>query len=290
MKIVVCMKLGLDVNIPSIINPASGLVDEALLEYRMDGSSIAALEMALRLKEKHQADISVVSIAPESADSLLQEVYALGADRIFRIWHENLEDADAYQKGVTIAALLRDTAPDLVLCGARSEDMGSGMVPAVLAELMNFSQVTNVAADIELLNQDSILAFRRLEQGAREKLQVQLPAVVSVDLTATGMPYAPLDNYLAARDKLIEHMEIFDLGLSSIDISSWNTLNRLVNVAQQKPVSKSIYTPPSELDPLDRIRAIVSGGLQQKTGEVVQGDAEELAEKAFQFLLQYGFC
>ena len=288
MNIAVCLKVVPDLNVPEVINRASGHLDETFVSYEFDQQSLAALEMALRLKQKHGAKLFAVVVGPEHVNVHLQEIYALGVDQIYRIWHECLELTDTHGKALVITALLEELKPNLILCGCRSRDTGHRQFAAYLAESLQFAQVTGVAADIQLQD-DNFIAYRRLEQGAREQIQVVLPAVVAVDLEVGGISYAPLDQYLDSFHKTIKDIKLFQLGLSPEDISSWSALNRLVRICPPNPVPQAIFTPDSSLDSLDRIRAIVSGGLNQKSGEIVAGSPVELAEKALQFLIQRGF-
>lgn len=288
MNIAVCLKVVPDLEIPEVIDRTSGHLNETFVSYEFDRQSLAALEMALRLKQKHGAKLFAVVVGPEQVNVHLHEVYALGVDQIYRIWHECLELTDAHGKALVVSALLEELEPTLIFCGNCSSDTGHGQFAAYLAESLQFAQVTGVAEDIQLQG-DNFLAYRRLQHGAREKIQVELPAVVAVDMQVGGISYSPLDQYLATCHKPIEEINLFQLGLSPEDISGRLTLNRLMRVCPPNPIPQAIFTPDSRLDPLNRIRAIVSGGLNQKSGEIVEGSPGELAEKALQFLIQRGF-
>lgn len=288
MNIAVCLKIVPDLEIPEVIDRTSGHLNETFVSYEFDRQSLAALEMALRLKQKHGAKLFAVVVGPEQVNVHLHEVYALGVDHIYRIWHECLELTDARGKALVISALLDELEPSLIFCGNCSRDTGHGQFAAYLAESLQFAQVTGVAEDIQIQD-DNFLAYRRLQQGAREKIQVELPAVVAVDMQVGGISYSPLDQYLASCQKPIEEIKLFQLGLSPEDISGRSALNRLMRICPPNPIPQAIFTPDSSLDPLNRIRAIVSGGLNQKSGEIVEGSPGELAEKALQFLIQRGF-
>ncbi|GEN33547.1 electron transfer flavoprotein subunit beta/FixA family protein [Aneurinibacillus danicus] len=288
MQIAVCLKLIPDMDVPEVVNAATGMLDEDFIINRMDPGSIAALEMALRFKNKYDAFLTVIMIAPEDADYYLKEVKALGAERVCRIWHENLEMTDTHGKALVLSSFLQEINPAVVFFGSCSGDTGNRQLPAFVAEMLDMPQVTGVAADIKYTG-NHLIAFRRLEKGAREKIKVQIPAVISVGMESSGMPYASLNHYVEALAYQIEEIPLHELGIAEDEISSWNVRTRLVSITPPSPVPQAIFTPDSNLDPLDRIRAIVSGGLEQKKGMMIEGDAEKLAEEAFQFLKGKGF-
>lgn len=288
MNIAVCLKVVPDLEVAEIVNPATGTLDESFIVKKLDTGSIAALEMALRFKQKHDAILTAVVIGSHDCDFYLKEVYAQGVDLICRVWHENIELTDVYGKALVITTLLDEIKPLIVFCGNRSSDTGHAQLAAHMAELLDYAQITGVSTDIEY-DGNHLLAYRRLGHGARELVQVELPAVAAVEMEVGGVTYSGLDQYLSSYNKRIRVMDIHEIGLSEEEISGWHTKNRLVSIRQPNPASQAIFTPDSGLDPIDRIRAIVSGGLEQKTGMAVEGSPEELAEKAFQFLLQRGF-
>src|SRR3972149_5010564 len=97
MKIIVCLK--------EVIDPAlsldSGLRHKVVfregLPRRLNPDDAAALAMALNLKPSG-AEITLVSIGPESVASYLRNGLAAGADRAARIWNEELAALSTHQK------------------------------------------------------------------------------------------------------------------------------------------------------------------------------------------------
>jgi electron transfer flavoprotein beta subunit len=98
-----------------------------------------------------------------------------------------------------LAAALRQRygVPDLVLCGDRSADRGTGSFPAFLAAALNAAQVLGVVR-IEPEDDGVLRVHRRLDGGRREVLLVRRPAVVSVEAAGVRLRRAGLPATLAS--------------------------------------------------------------------------------------------
>ncbi len=79
---------------------------------------------------------------------------------------------------------LRALGPSLVLCGARGETgEASGLLPFLLAERLGWSLVCGLA-EVEAVDGDVMTVLQALPRGQRRRLQVRLPAVVTVAAAA----------------------------------------------------------------------------------------------------------
>src|SRR5450759_2697393 len=87
--------------------------------------------------------------------------------------------------------------PDLVLCGDRSADRGTGSFPAFLAAALNAAQVLGVVR-MESDDDGMVRVHRRLDGGRREVLRVPRPAVVSVEAAGVRLRRAGLPATLAS--------------------------------------------------------------------------------------------
>jgi len=92
--------------------------------------------------------------------------------------------------------------PDLVLCGDRSADRGTGSFPAFLAAALNAAQALGVVR-LEPEGDGELRVHRRLDGGRREVLRVRRPAVVSVEAAGVRLRRAGLPETLASRRAVI---------------------------------------------------------------------------------------
>lgn len=142
---------------------------------------LSAVEEALRVRAEAGGEVISVTVGPPRAEVVLRKALMMGADRAVRIWEERFQNCDAVGIAKILAALARKLEVDLLLCGAKSADFGTGLVGAVLAEELGLPLVCG-AIDLRWERRTNrILANKKLEKGARETYSVAIPAVLSVE-------------------------------------------------------------------------------------------------------------
>ncbi len=239
MRLVVCLKQVPD---PYVIR-YDYLNDEIkCIEWVLDSGSFSALEEALKLKDKFQAELIALSVGPVRVDRELKKALLYGADRAIRVWQDWLENADTFVISSVIADVLKELKPDLVFCGARSDDTSTEFVGAALAEKLDMALVTRVR-EIEEVNRDYIVVHKKLEKGEMETYAVELPAVLTVE---AGDPRYPLPHGEKLRIGLKKEIEVYT--------SSLNPVKPLIDVitpaTKPKPrikVRKTVGMSPEEM-------------------------------------------
>ncbi|MEP6963276.1 MAG: electron transfer flavoprotein subunit beta, partial [Acidobacteriota bacterium] len=111
---------------------ASGLwIEEAHLSYEINEPDAYALEEALQLREKHGGEVVVLCAGPERAGQTIREALAKGADRAIHVQLDNANQLDTLGIATLLAAALKSEAPDLILTGLQSDDLGYGQTGVV---------------------------------------------------------------------------------------------------------------------------------------------------------------
>ena len=146
-----------------------------------------------------------VSVGPPSVEPVLREVAALGV-AVVRVPADPEGDSHRYvtelgddERGLArmLAAAIRPFGlPDLMLCGDRSVDRGTGALPAYLAHELGACQALGLVA-LEVEGATTLVVERRLDGGWRERLRVHLPAVCSVEGAGVRLRRASLAGALA---------------------------------------------------------------------------------------------
>jgi electron transfer flavoprotein beta subunit len=199
------------------IDPLTGVVTRDAWGIGLSAADAAALEHALRIAEAWTGQVLAVSVGPSTIEPVLREVAGLGAS-VLRIATPEPEGAGGYpeelagdEQGVarTIAAALSPFGPpDLVLCGDRSADRGTGALPAFLAHELHAAQALGLVTleveqdgeprDPARVGTTALIAERRLDAGWREQLRLSPPAVCSVEGAGIRLRRASLPATLAA--------------------------------------------------------------------------------------------
>ena len=97
-----------------------------------------------------------------------------------------------------LAAVVKDEAPGLVLCGKQAIDNDMNATGQMLAALLGWAQATFIS---ELSVDGETAVVTREVDGGLQRISVNLPAIVTVDLRLNEPRYASLPNIMKAKMK-----------------------------------------------------------------------------------------
>ncbi|HSW52774.1 MAG TPA: electron transfer flavoprotein subunit beta/FixA family protein [Sulfuricaulis sp.] len=202
MKIAVCLKQVISPDAPLTLDEARGWIRETELPRETNEPDLHALELALSLRDRHQGEVTAVTVGPESAVATLRDALARGADHAVHI-----VDADAFareplQTARALANILRAERHDLVLAGSQSTDFGHGQTGVLLAELLGLPHVSMVV-EAALEGDNNLRARRELEAGANQWWKTSLPGVLTVQSGINRPRYAGVKGIMAAKKRPI---------------------------------------------------------------------------------------
>ncbi len=223
MKILVTVKRVEDYESKIKIKPDNSWIVTEGVNYRANPFDEIAVEEALRLRDAHQGEVVVVSCGPAAAATEIRSALAMGADRGVLVKHDGFVDSDAAAR--LIQKVVEKEKPDLVLMGKQAVDFDDNVTGQLLAEYLSWGQVTFASKKESLespeekakkpgikLQGKSAQVVREVDGGV-ETLEVQLPAVVTVDLRLNIPRYASLPNIMKAKKKPIEELAPAALGV-----------------------------------------------------------------------------
>jgi electron transfer flavoprotein beta subunit len=186
-------------------------VDPDYLDYALNEWDSYATEEALRLRDATgDGEVVAVTVGDEDAEDCMRRALAMGADRGIRVWSDELAGADPITVARALAEVVRAEAPDLVLCGVQSSDAVQAATGTALAEVLGLPRVA-VITKLELGN-GSATVHRELEGGLVDVVEVDTPAVLTIQTGINEPRYATLRAIKQAEQKEIEAREPGDLG------------------------------------------------------------------------------
>ncbi|WP_329445507.1 electron transfer flavoprotein subunit beta/FixA family protein [Streptomyces canus] len=208
MHIVVLVKQVPDTAAERTLTEVDHTLDRENTDLVLDEINERAAEEAT-LKEATDAEVTVVSMGPDSALDAIRKVLAMGADRGIHIRDDRLQGADVVTTARVLAAAVRTVADvDLVLAGNAATDGQASAVPAVVADLLGLPQLTHVR---ELdLDAGRVRAERETENG-ETTLEAPLPALVSVTEKINEPRYPSFKGIMAAKKKPVATVGLDDL-------------------------------------------------------------------------------
>ena len=175
MKIIVCIKQVPNTNQVKL-DPETGTLIRKGVPSIINPDDKAGLEAALRLKERHGAHVTVLSMGPPQADKALREALAMGADEAVLLTDRAFGGADTWATSSTLAAALAGMEYDLIITGRQAIDGDTAQVGPQIAEHL---KLPNISYAEELrLEGDSIVVKRQYEDRYHV-IRAKLPCLVT---------------------------------------------------------------------------------------------------------------
>jgi electron transfer flavoprotein beta subunit len=209
-KIMVCIKRVVDYNVRVRVKPdGSGVMLDGV-KMSVNPFDEIALEEALRIKERGaNIEVLAVSIGVPDTQQQLRTALAMGADRAILVQSEvAVEPLSAAQ---VFLALAKKENPDLVLLGKQAIDDDANQTGQMLAALWGRPQAT-YASKIEIAAGKANVT-REVDAGL-ESIEVDLPAVLTVDLRLNEPRYVKLPDIMKAKKKPLDVTTLDALGVS----------------------------------------------------------------------------
>jgi len=201
-----------------------------------------AIEEALKLKEEHGGEVTLVTFGEEKAEKELRTGLAMGADKAVLIRSDDLENKDQSTTTAALAAYLKDQEIDIILAGNVTVDGGTGQVGPRIAEELNIPAVTVIT---KLTIDGDKAVIERDVEGNLEIVETSLPVLVTCQQGLNEPRYPSLPGIMKAKKKPLEVLDLDDLGIDEDE-------------AGAKTKSVDIFLPPAKA-----------------AGKVLQGDPSQ---------------
>ena len=173
-----------------------------------------AVEEALRIKEKRgQGEVVAVTLGPDRAKEALRSCLAMGCDRAIHVNDPALAGADTLTTARALAAVIKQEAPQLVLCGRQAIDDDMGAVTAQLSELLGWPSAYWIMEEAIDADGKNVRVARQVE-GGLEVFDLPLPAVLAAQKGLNEPRYPTLKGIMGAKKKEIKDVKAGDLGLA----------------------------------------------------------------------------
>jgi electron transfer flavoprotein beta subunit len=186
LRIVVLVKQVPDTaNVTGEAMKEDGTINRAALPAVFNPEDLNALEEALKLRDRHDARVTVLTMGPPAAAQVLRESLYRGADEVILLTDKAFAGADTLATSYALSlAVDKLGGVDLVLCGRQAIDGDTAQVGPQTAEKLGYPQITCVSRIDELVapgadGAGSVTATRSIE-GGFETLTSPLPCLLTV--------------------------------------------------------------------------------------------------------------
>lgn len=261
LKIIVCVK-PVPASSSVSIDPVTKTVRREAGETVISTLDKHALELAAQLKKQTDCSVTILTMAPASAEMNVREALARGGDRAIILSDRAFAGGDTFATSYVLANGIRQLDGfDLILTGAFSDDGGTGQLAAQLAEWLHIPHLHN-AESVELTNHGAHVTTHADNQTCR--WDCCFPALITVGRKMNKPGPASVRNIVAAGRKELTIWSASDLPDQDRDYIGLH----------------GSLTSNGETYPLDTAR----------NSEITEGKPTELAKKILARISDAGIC
>ncbi len=210
----------------SKINFTSDLksLDKNGIQFVINPYDEFCLTKAVQLQENQGAKVTLVSVGDTNIEPVMRKALAIGANDAIRV---NVEPIDSLNVAQEIAKIAKENTYDVLLFGKESIDYNGGIVPSLVASILEIPFV-NAVIGLEI-NGNEAKITREID-GGKEVVSVDLPVILAgqkgiVEESELRIPN--MRGIMQARTKQIQVVE-----------PSFSQINVAVN-SFEKPIPRS---------------------------------------------------
>jgi electron transfer flavoprotein beta subunit len=235
MNIVVCVKQVPDTWAEKKLDPTDKTVDRASVDGVMNEIDEYAVEEALRLKEAHGGEVTILTMGPAKAVETIRKALSMGADKAVHVVDDALHGTDALGTSHALAKALGTVEGwDLVVAGSESTDARMSVVPAMLAEQLGVPQLT-MARKVTV--DGSTVRIERQTESGYDVVEASTPAVVSVVEKINEPRYPSFKGIMAAKKKPVQTLGLADLGIAADEVGAAGATSAVLQHSKRPPRS-----------------------------------------------------
>lgn len=215
MKILVCISHVPDTTSKINFTDSDTKFDTTGVQFVINPNDEFGLTRAMWFKEKQSAHVTVVNVGGPETEPTLRKALAIGADNAIRI---NTEAKDGFQVAKQLAHVIKEGGYDLVIAGRESIDYNGGMVPGMIAGLIDANFVTNcISLEVD---GTKATAMREID-GGKETVSTSLPLVIGGQkglVEESDLRIPNMRGIMMARKKPLEVKEPVDAGTETASV------------------------------------------------------------------------
>jgi electron transfer flavoprotein beta subunit len=255
MNIIVCIK-----QVPETtevrINPETNTLIREGVKSIINPFDMYAIEEGVRLKEKFGGKTTVITMGPPQAEIALREAISMGIDEAILLSDRAFAGSDTWATSYTLSCAIKKINQfDLIICGKQASDGDTAQVGPGIAAHLDLPQVTYVKKIEEVM--DKKMRLERLMEEGFEIIEVPLPVLLTVVKEINEPRLPSLKGMMRAKQTKIITWNASDIQAEPCSIGLNGSPTQVVK----------IFTPPP-----------------RKSGQIFQGDTQEVVEKIAELL------
>jgi len=222
MHIVVCVK-----QVPDSgqirVHPVTNTIMRQGVPTIINPYDLFSLEEALRLRDQHGGEVTVVTMGPPMADTALRKCLTYGADRAVLLTDRFFAGSDTLATSYALALLIKRVsekwgAPDLIFCGKQTIDGDTAQVGPGIAKRLNLLQLTYIQKIDEFDPVKREITVDRRAEGGIQVLKTKLPCLVTMLEGTNEMRRGSMTDALRAARAEIHTWSAAEAGITELSL------------------------------------------------------------------------
>lgn len=214
MKILVCISSVPDTTSKINFTDNNTKFDANGVQFVINPYDEFGLTRAMWFKEKQGATVHVATVGTASTEPTIRKTLAIGADEAFRV---NIEPTDGFYVAQQLAEIAKNGEYDLIIAGRESIDYNGGMVPGIMASLLDIDFV-NSCIGIEIDGNNATVT--REIDGGKETISASLPLIIGGQkglVQESDLKIPNMRGIMMARKKQLNVVEPVDAIQATLD-------------------------------------------------------------------------
>ncbi len=234
MNTVVCVKQVPDTWAEKKLRESDKTVDRESVDNVMNEIDEYAVEEALRIKEAHGGEVTVVTMGPQKAVETIRKALSMGVDKAVHLTDDALHGSCVIQTSYALASVLETLEYDLVICGSEATDTRMSVMGALLAERLGAPQLS-LARKVTVDPAACKVTIERTTENGYAVVEADLPAVVTVVEKINEPRYPSFKGIMAAKSKPLTTLTLADLGIEAEWMGLANATSEVADFANRPP-------------------------------------------------------
>ncbi len=278
MHIVVCIKQVPD-SAQIRVHPVTNTIMRQGVPTIINPYDLFALEEALRLRDTHGGEVTVLTMGPPMAEDSLRKALTYGADRAVLLTDRFFAGSDTLATSYALAAAIAKIGevfgpPEIVFTGKQTIDGDTAQVGPGIAKRQNLLQLTYVSKIRELKLDAGRIEVERRAEGGIQVLETKLPVLITMLEGTNDMRRGSMADALRAARAEIVTWSAKDAGIEDILKcglrGSPTVVKRVFAPAARAEKAKLIELQPAAIDTADALLEEVFGRLPALETELVE--------------------
>jgi electron transfer flavoprotein beta subunit len=218
-NIVVTVKQVPDTWAEKKLDPSDMTTDRKSVDNVMNEMDEYGVEEALRIKEAHGGEVTILTMGPEKAVEAIRKALSMGADKAVHLTDESLHGSDALQTSAALAAVIKTLEADIVITSAEASDARGGVMGALLSEQLGLPQLT-LARKVTVDPEAKKVTIERQTDNGYATVEASTPVIVGVVEKINEPRYPSFKGIMAAKKKPLTTLSVADIGSPSVGLDA----------------------------------------------------------------------